>query len=173
VWAAQQQSWFEQERREKAEETLQTITGGDSFAYFSTTGLSPGATSGLLVLVHQGEYPLYDLTARWVDLRKFDKIKGNITIQNFTSADTNMTIGSLTPGFSRLSGPLDLGSSNERGFNIFFTARNGGFTQELRFRRVDNQWLSATRVTRHRTEAPLYERIDDEYPRNDENEIEW
>jgi hypothetical protein len=42
---------------------------------------------------------------------------------------------------------MDLGSGNARDFNVFFSARNGFYTQLLRFRRVNGKWLSATSVT--------------------------
>lgn len=61
------------------------------------------------------------------------------------------------------------------GYNFFFTARNtGGFVvQELRYVKVENKWLSATRVKPLNSERVLYERVDAGFPRKANGEIDW
>lgn len=173
LWASHQKSRFEQELRERSEETIRTITGGDSFAYLDLAALGPGDNSAILLLIHEGDYPLYDLHVRLLDVQKFNQIKGSISLQKLASAETNMNVGTVVAGFAQTRGPFDLGSGNERDFNVSFTARNGGFHQELRFRRVGNQWVRATRVTRGATNPPLLQIVDPNYPRNADGGIDW
>ncbi len=77
---------YERQLRAKSDEVAElnrtsaaTVTGGDSFCYLAFS-LGDGATNKPpLVLVHQGEYPLYDLGIRIVDLEKYDLLKGDLT----------------------------------------------------------------------------------------------
>ncbi len=180
LWASQQQAQFERELRQKSDEiaelnrrTIDTITGGNSFAYLAVSGLSPETNTGLLVVVHQGDHPLYELHARIVDLEKFDQVKARLSLETMAVADTNLGIGTLPPGYASTLGPFNLGPDDRRRFNIFFTARNGGFTQALRFVRKDGRWIYATRVNRGRSGELLFEKADEDYPRNANGEIEW
>src|SRR5262249_3657920 len=50
-----------------------SITGSASFAYIIPTFFDPTHNTPMLTLVHQGEYPLYDLTVRILDMDTFEK----------------------------------------------------------------------------------------------------
>ena len=81
-WVAVQQSKSSQalEAKNKKIEELQErisdlITGGDSFCYFQIGAFAPGANRGILMAIHHGDYPVYDVKARMVDLQNFEQKK--------------------------------------------------------------------------------------------------
>ncbi|MEW5992867.1 MAG: hypothetical protein AB1744_00530, partial [Candidatus Zixiibacteriota bacterium] len=92
-------------------------------------------------------------------------------ISNFSQADTNIQIGNMIRNTASTFRPFNLGTSARRDFNIFFSARNGLFTQLLRMRKVDGKWFYATKVQKQ--DKVIFEKIDDKFPRNDIGEIEW
>src|SRR5216683_6996680 len=157
-------------------QNINTITGGDSFCY-----LSVGSDGAMPTFVHSGRYPLADVNARIVDLEKFQLIVGNNahpSMQEFMAADTNVSLGDI-PVHTALPrmGLLQLTGKAESNFNIFFNARNGFWTQELRLRLIDGKWVSATRVTRtelgskRKTPEKLFGKIDKGYPLNSKGEV--
>lgn len=77
----------------------------------------------------------------------------------------------LTPGHSLLLAKLPLGTATRKRFNVFFSARNGSFSQLLRMAVVDGSWRSATRVIRD--EKTVFEEADDDFPRDEAGEIAW
>ena len=178
LWASQQQGEFERHLREKSEEIAQLnrevanlVTGGNSFCYMAVSTINPESNIGLLSFIHNGDHPMFNVAARIVDLEEFDKLKDHINIHNFQQADINMSIGDFSKGAALVRGPFPLGKGNKRDFNIFFSARNGWFNQLLRFRKVDGHWAQATRV--ERDGEILYERIDDNYPKEKNGLVNW
>ena len=134
-------------------------TGGDSFPYLSVQ-ISEGKAS--MTALHEGEFPLYDVNARIVDLNKMDK--EDIT----TILGTNISIGSMIPSHASLVPvqlPIEDREVEEQSFNIFMTARNGGFTQLIRLKKINNKWLSATKVLKNNDQV-LLEKVDNDFPRN-------
>jgi hypothetical protein len=177
-WASKQTANFEHELRIKSDEIselnkeiMKSVIGGDSFCYLTMMSLDNQNNVGILTVVHQGEHPVYDVNARIVDLQKMEKIKDNLSFQNIMQADTNLHIGNMIKGTASTFAPFQLGSSMERGFNIFFSARNGLFTQLLRMKKINNKWTSATKV--ERDGKIIFEKIDKEFPRNKEGLIIW
>ena len=147
------------------------ITGGESSCYLLGVPL-PGGTLQHLSLVHVGKHPLYEVTARIVDLEQFDQIKNNPTFENIRKSEIHRQCGNLIPGHATLLGDtLSRGSGDVCRFNVFFTARNGSFTQLWRFRRVNGGWTSATRIVRG--DAVLFEQIQDSFPRNADGSVAW
>jgi hypothetical protein len=181
LWASHQQATFERQLREKSDEIaalnrrlLAEVTGGDSFPSLSLL-LENDKNTGLLVVQHHGDHPLFDVSARLVDLEKFDAIakQQKLTFEYFTSADTYLQLGTLVPGFVNVRGNVEIGSYNRRGFNIFFVARNGGFTESYRLAKVHGSWTSAKRVTCDRDGKVLLEEIRDDFPRSSDGHVEW
>ena len=180
-WASQQQSSFERNLREKSEEIARlnqelakSVIGGDSFCYLEILSLNPVTNVGILTVKHQGEYHLYDVHARIGDLEKLDQLKGNLsfaTLATLNQINTNISIGNLTPSHGLILQQVSLGNGDTRAFNIFFSARNGSFTQLLRFKKVNGKWVRATKVEREN--ELLYEKVDDEFPRTTEGGVEW
>lgn len=181
LWASHQQTEFERKLGAKNEEiakltkeTLDSVTGGDSFAYLGITGLSDEDGSGRLFLIHQGEHPLFDVGIRIVDLEKFDAYEGHPpSFEILQETDTYRSVSAVAAGYSADLGPFQIGTGDTRRFNVFFVARNGGFTQLIRYRRVEGQWRWATKVMRDSTHEVLLEKVEPKYPRNAVGEVDW
>ncbi|MDT4952105.1 MAG: hypothetical protein QOJ02_243 [Acidobacteriota bacterium] len=164
------------ELKQQGEVASRLATGGDSFGYLSVFGsnASPG-----LMLAHKGDYPLYDVQIRIVDLDVLDKIAQSskqITFENLAPSETVHNVGNLNPNQSILIGRINLPTDkDEKGFNVFIMARNGQISQPLRFRRVNGVWYGAYKVERIDVNPPrlLMERSDPEFPKNARGEIAW
>ncbi len=144
------------------QELASHMTGGDSYCYFAVE-VSSGNTS-TWTAVHEGKYSLYGVGARIVDAAL---VSGAIARGNPFESDRIVNIGELPPSTAKPALTIDLGSENERDFNVFFSARNGFRTQLVRLRRANGRWRVATRmVPIENTSNPGKERVDEEYPLN-------
>lgn len=177
LWASQQQVKFERDLRAKSDEIADLnreianlVTGGDSFCYVTIASINPNANRGILTVVHQGDYSTFDINVRMVDLQKSREIK-DYTLNALKQAQTTLQIGSLIKGTALAVGPFDLGSSPERDFNIFFIARNSQFTQFLRLRKIDDKWVTATKV--ERDGKIIFEKVDEGFPGTDQGQVQW
>lgn len=133
------------------------ITGGDSFCFVVVM-----ADNTSWYLIHNGEHHLQQLNVRICD------IDSSFDVLNWQeAANTNVFIGDLLKGgiVKCLAQPL---TGVHRRFNIFYTASNGEFIQELRLKRVEHdRWVHATRVFRQNSGGStelLYEKADPEFP---------
>lgn len=166
----------ENEPRQKSEDIAElknhiasTITGGDSFAYIIPVFQSANA-SPILTVVHRGEYPLYDLSVRIVDLAKLGGKAPSL------SEMKSSVIGNLSPNHAAPIGNVQINGESLR-WNLFFSARNGFFTELLRVQRVGNEWKTALKVMNRPTAdeevKTLFERIDQDYPLGKDAMVEW
>jgi hypothetical protein len=187
LWAFQQKASFERELRVKSDEIaelnkeiVKSVIGGDSFCYLTIMSLDPRTNSGILTVIHQGDHPIYDVTARIADLQKMEvleeKMKATgsniLDFQEVMKANTIIQIGNMAKGPSASPiGPFSLGTGIERGFNIFFSARNGVFTQLLRMKKINDKWINAAKV--ERDGKVLFEKIDSDFPRNSDGNVDW
>jgi len=111
-------------------ENINTLTGGDSFIFLSY--FSP--RQQFLFFIPVGKYPLYDVSARIHDTQKpiSSDLFGNLFGSTIGLGDVIPQNGGLVrpipPWFSR---------SDEISVNIFFSARNGTWTELLRARPAD------------------------------------
>ncbi len=194
IWASIEQSQSEKQLREKAEEIArksddlvtksneitelnkkisQSITGGNSFAYLQPSYLSGGVFPESLMLIHQGEYPLYDISIRVVDLDEFEselaKPKGSA---NLMTVGSNLNIGNLSPKTASFSGVAIKEKSIIR-INVFFTARNGTFSEQIRIAKVGNEYKVALQVSGLDSTQPLFEKIDEGYPVSADGGVTW
>ena len=168
-WSSRQQATYEQHLRKKSDEIADLnreiaglVTGGDSYCYMAVTSINPAKSIGLLVFVQQGKDPLYGVAARVVDLQRFEQIKSNLTFTTLAQAQKHITIGDMAAGTATMTEPIDLGDGTRKDYNIFFSARNGLFNQELHLRKIANRWLHRTQVTRNG--HLIYEKADADYP---------
>jgi hypothetical protein len=148
-------------------ETIDTITGGDSFAYLEIS--NPNDAGGTLVAVHKRLYPLYGVGARFVDLKKYVAMNTGVppTRLNIEAGVTNINIGDLIHDTARAVGNVPFDGTDNQQFNIFFSARNGLWTESLRVQRKNSNWYQAIRVLRRvdETHEPIiFEQIDPDYP---------
>lgn len=160
-----------------ARESISTVTGGDSFCYMD---FNYQFGRPIPVFLHSGKYPLYDVGVRITDLNKFRKmveLKQPLTL----SSDINLSLGELQVGKSWFSPAVFIPFSDEtaQDFNIFFSARNGAWTEELRLRKVGNDWCQALRVSfmplgaTKSSDKPVFEKIAKEFPRNEDGSVDW
>lgn len=160
-----------------AKESISTVTGGDSFCYMNFSYQFGMPTP---VLIHSGKYPLYDVQVRITDLNKFRR-KVELHQPLDLSSDINLTIGELQVGRVWINRGLAVPFSDERAqdFNIFFSARNGIWTEILRLRKVGNSWSPALRVRFSPTDIPnppakpAFEQVPKDFPRNADGLVDW
>lgn len=157
---------------EKSADLVSYITGGESACYMCGPDVADDNWSPLLV-IHLGKHPLYDVKIRVVDIDvPIQKVNGTISMDSNSSREFSTSLGDLVPNHGRaLKQHIPLGAGNSRRFNIFFSARNGSFTQILRLKRIDGVWRHALKVTRNND--LIHKDISDEYPRNIEGGIDW
>jgi cell division protein FtsB len=165
---------------EQAHHIADAVTGGDSFCYFSIA--ASGDQLPFVMLVHEGDHPLFQVQARIVDLDKFSQRKSqNYSTLSDAFSDKDLVgkmlrFEELDPGRSVTLGSVLRVTGETARFNIFFSARSGTFTQSLRLRRVGRAWVYATKVTRRNSanaRTTIFEKIDERYPRNSEGEVDW
>ena len=153
-----------------------SITGGASFAYIVPTFFDSTHNAPMLTLVHQGEYPLYDLTVRIFDMATFDNMElKNNSYSDKLREEVQLSISNIAPNQARMLKPVQLGTEPLK-WNLFFSARNGFFTELLRVRRVGNEWKTALKVIRTRSpsiDQVLLEKIDSGYPLSKDGLVEW
>jgi hypothetical protein len=130
----------------------------------------------MLTLVHRGEYPLYDLTVRILDMATFDSIgRQNDSYSDKVKAEVQSSVSNIAPNQTSMLKTVQL-STTPLSWNLFFNARNGFFTEFLRVRRVGNEWKTALKVIRSRSPSKnevLLEKIDSGYPLSKDGHVEW
>jgi hypothetical protein len=138
-----------------SQQAIDTTTGGGSFCYMSLTG-DPNGKVMTPVFLHIGKHPLYDIRVRIVDFQRFDALQAGVqrplTLDEFFATDTNLSLGDLPlqsswVEFDRTI-PFNTASSNRQDYRIFFNARNGYWSQDLSWEKVDGKWIMSTRVFR-------------------------
>jgi hypothetical protein len=156
-----------------SKQTIDTITGGDSFCYMVIRDRQPFVT-----VVHQGKYPLYGVSARVVDVNKVRTAKPEAL--EATVIGIKIPVGNLGSNSAQMIKPFTFTFSDtgQQDFNIFFSNDRGTFwNQFLRARLIDGEWVFATKVAKDSVHDPkqpvLYERIDKKFPRNAHGKIDW
>jgi hypothetical protein len=86
-------------------ENLHTITGSESYAFLQYVPGQP-----FLAFVHKGDYPLYGVSARIVDL---DQVKKTNSLNGVTVA-----IGDMIRGHANMEPPLNLGTADRFNANV-------------------------------------------------------
>ena len=159
-----------------AQQSIDTTTGGDSFCYVFINN-----NQTYFTVVHQGNYPLYGVSARIVDVNKLSNDKLTRIERESALWGTTIFLGDLPPkAASPRPGQFPFSDSGRQDFNIFFSGRSGFWDQLLRWRLVDGKWVSAIKVYRYKEDKEgkqkpetVLERIDKNFPRNEKGEIEW
>jgi hypothetical protein len=154
-------------------EIAASVTGGNEFAYLEPILAEDAQQQRLFLIVrHKGQYPIYDVGFRVLDLRM-----GGTKPMAEEMLSNTFNVGNLAPQQLHFVAywPLALPLKTHYGFNFFFTARNasGFVSQELRYVKVENKWLSATQVKPYNSERVLYQHIDPGFPRDAKGRIDW
>jgi len=193
LWASWRQSSFNTEIRNKNDEIAQlqrenanAISGGDSFArvdlhIIGADGLAVNAHAMpdelLLVpiIIHEGRYPLYDVTVSFLELTQgkaafLEVARGKAPFDS-GGALRAYPVGNLAPGLAWTSNIRLPHHGKDIEFNIFFAARNGVWTQLLRWRWIGDGWTRATKVLRGTQE--LHRQVAPNFPRQQDGSIDW
>ncbi len=183
-WQAVRQSYFNSELRQKNDEIIRlqqesagTITGGDSFAemVISVPDIATGAVA-IPGFAHHGRFPIYDVTARIVDLGEYQRLTAAKNHKAATAAllGTEVTVGNLTPGFARQpSVVLQHPTGRDFSYNVFFVARNGAWTQQLRMKWIGNGSSVATRISGLSEGKELYLNVNANFPLGPDGKVAW
>ena len=151
------------------ERQIGMTTGGDSFAEFvpsPTNCLEPNS----FALMHRGEYPLYDMTVRIVDIQRLDEIGDSAASQENIYYVDMLAPQHVKPIF--LNSPtsrMELGEV--RHYNIFISARNGSTTQMLQMTHVEGILRTATAIDNGNKE--FYSDAAQDYPKDKDGKIDW
>lgn len=143
--------------RAMADRTIAAVTGGDSYCKIFVSAIDgPSAVSC------EGEFPLYDVRMRFVDL---DAVPKNLS-------GVSLAIGDLVPGHvAILPQPISELFHSPRRVNVFFVARNGSSCQQLRGFAVDERLIWASKITRGAT--TLEESVPDGILAAGDGKMEW
>ena len=131
------------------------LTGGNSFCYGYPFMQVP--ESFQWSFIHSGTSPLYDVQVRIYDYRKPIQSSG-VTLQLGTMFPGRLHRYGTQPGSIEIRTPV-------QAFNLFFVARNGSWTQEIRWIEKPGVFARANRVVRDGTSLaePLLLEISPEY----------
>lgn len=159
-----------EENKILAKEGIASVTGGNGFAYVDILkGLFPNAFSPSVM--SESEYPQYDLSIRFFDEHKNHEAQiVQPLVLNIATLPPGQSVINRIPAFD-LEGKVDYAK-----FNLFISARNGSFIEELRLRKVGGEWYSAFRVFKHNADgsrALLLERAMEKYPKAPDGSLAW
>ena len=140
---------------ELSEQLRGHATGGDSFCYGHPAFFEGGHFHWLII--HEGEFPLTDVSVR---IHNLERVGGPINVGR------TIELGTIFPGRAHTVGEFAEIQKNSHGFNLFFLARNGSWTQEIRWTRYPTELKVANRVVRDGStfEGPLFLKISDSFP---------
>ena len=181
---SQQQTDDANKLYESQNEGFRQVTGGDSFCYLK---IQPsGAPDADLVVLHEGKYPISDVSLRFVDS---DQLAGPTPpglsfMDRMLKAQINIPVGTLPVKGFRLVGriPLPVGIM-EKHYVASFTARNGSWDEEITLRRTNSgDWRVALKinespgqVTFAELDKPtklLFHKVDPDFPVQSSHEIQ-
>jgi hypothetical protein len=143
-------------------------TGGDSFCAvepINITQLVPQA----FILNHLGDYPLYDVDVRIVDLKRLKE--HGISTSHDNTYHYKILIPDHSVSLNLKVIPNFIGVGETRRYNIFYTARNGSFMQSMQMQNVDGKLLHASIF--YRDGEVFFEAVEHGYPKNAEKIVDW
>jgi hypothetical protein len=163
-----------------AEEGINSTTGGSGYCYMSFPGNTMGLQASNPIFLNMGKFPLYDISARIVDLVKEERLKEsnkNVDpIEAMALAGTKVIIQHLAVNAAYSSGVVIpfTPDAQQRSFNIFFDARNGFWSEELRYRFVSGHWTIAYRMSN--IDPKTHKRVEvvsNDFPRGKNGDVDW
>lgn len=185
-------SWFRVRKQQRVDGTLQAIasraeevlvqleertnaivshvTGGESVCYLFPLAIDPTRP----LLLHEGEYPVYDIKARITDLQRLAALNRDnaVTSHDIFFGDHTFEVDLMTPKIGRPAPvELNIGDRTAIDYLIFYNARNGIFHQALHLRKVHEAWVSAIRVTKDDKE--IYTHVSKGFPGSVDGSVNW
>jgi len=151
------------------ERQIGMTTGGDSFAELVPAPFNSLDPRGF-GLMHRGEYPLYDMTVRIVDIQRIDEIGNSEASSENTYSIDVLASGHVKP--IQLNSPATrLKTGEVRRYNIFISARNGSTVQMLQMTHVNGILRTATAIDNGIKE--FYSDAAHDYPKDKAGNIDW
>ena len=140
AFAALWSAYSQKQLNEKNDETARTLTGGDSFPFVE---VSQDGDRVVFFITNQGKYPVYDLTARVLDLDNPEETrKGPALLPGHR-------IGTLPPNdVPQVFEPLPSFSGDYLRLHIIFNGPYCNVLEEVRIRRMNGKYRLAMRVRR-------------------------
>jgi hypothetical protein len=140
---------------------LGQITGGSSYCFLQLLWLSGEGHGPEILVQNPSAHPVFDAVARIVDLEALTNMheSGSVRLE---ACESYVHVPMLTAAHATRRPGFALGDSTVRGFNIFWSARNGDWFQLLRFAKVNGHWQQAIRVVRD--DKILYEQLQQDFP---------
>ncbi len=162
-----------------AQESIKTMTGGDSYCWLAFSYVEPNQL--LFSAVHVGSYPLrnVDISIRDIDLYERTQRERPISISEFLDlAKTRAHLLYLAPHGASVIGPFPI-NDQAQNFDAQFSSANGFWSELLQRRKIDGKWAVALKVTRWTVDEKgnlvphiLRETIDPNYPKVG-GKVEW
>lgn len=164
----------DKESLNRYEETIDQITGGDSYCFLR---LSIQDDVALPVLFVEGKHPMHDVSIRIIDATNYPEsslIKNDI--QDGTFESYRRDIDFLKPGLAhglQKDFKINLSNSDKYYYNIEFFARNKNLVQNMKLAKNDGKWFVATRLYDKSEKKVIFEKVDKSYPKLNDEEINW
>jgi len=117
-----------------------------------------------------GQYPLYGVHARIIDVPKLDALSKTRKLQLF-EGEINLDLGDLTTSVALIppNPPVfQFGQAETYQIVVYFNARNGTWREDYQLRRVGDHYSRAIRVflqQRNGKDRLVYYWTDKEYPK--------
>ena len=132
-----------------AKRGIGSVTGGNSFCYLKL--LSRDTQDGSFVLLSEGEFPLYEISIQAVDVGSLEdlRIRRGVPAWSFEemeSMTTYLQIATIPSHTAKTGIHIPIRNGTKADFNIFFSARNGFWSELVRLRKVNGLWTQATKV---------------------------
>lgn len=133
-----------------AEKSVNSVMGGTGYCYL--VHYPPDDDSGTFTVVQQGEFPIYEIHVRALDMTSLNAIEKHPSTDSAKQTPelaTLFDIPSMAPGTANIGTVhIPIRHTDQQDYNIFFSARNGIWTELLRMRKVDGLWAQAILVKR-------------------------
>jgi hypothetical protein len=154
-----------------SKQAINSVTGGDSFAYISFTDFQQGVAR--ICAIHAGKFPLHNVSARVPDVNRFkEMVAQHVPLNKSNISDVILNIGDISANATIDVGALPLRTGDHQDFNVFFYAQNGFWKQLIRLRWLMNHWVVATRVVGGNGRKVLYEYVDPAFPLKN-RKVDW
>jgi hypothetical protein len=162
-----------------SKEIWSATTGGDSFPVVIALPY-PGPEQDFTVSV-DGKYALRDIQIQIVDTDAMNNGLRTLTRQPtpsevYSFGRRDFPIGDLSVKQTRVILYAQTTFPIKSHYQIFSSALNGSWLEELRITRLDNgEIVSATRVFANgwENDHPVFVKVDEHYPRNTDGSVNW
>lgn len=159
-------------------QSIEITTGGESFCHMSLMGDPDNHRIMIPVFLHVGKNPLYEVQVRIVNFQLVDPLARQkpLPIDQIMATDKHVSLGELIPESAWIDRQQVIDFNGDKAerqdYRIFFTARNGYWSQDLIWQKTDKGWATATRVFRDKgkNRRLIFTKIDKGFPRS---KLKW